>query len=125
MKISRFTQKFKETFSEAWERFKELLRACPHHGFTELTQVDTFYNGLNENEQDSLNAVTGLLERRDHGSKETSDKSKQISKEVTAKFLPPVIPISIPEPDVPTTSPKTIPIPESDIPKSLPKLNIP
>ncbi|GJR78278.1 reverse transcriptase domain-containing protein [Tanacetum coccineum] len=33
--ISRFTQKFEETFSEAWERFKELLRACPHHGFTE------------------------------------------------------------------------------------------
>ncbi|GJR06554.1 reverse transcriptase domain-containing protein [Tanacetum coccineum] len=55
--ISRFTQKFEETFSEAWERFKELLRACPHHGFTELTQVDTFYNGLNENEQDSLNAA--------------------------------------------------------------------
>ncbi|GJT58520.1 reverse transcriptase domain-containing protein, partial [Tanacetum coccineum] len=50
---------FKETFSEAWERFKELLRACPHHGFTELTQVDTFYNGLNENEQDSLNAAAG------------------------------------------------------------------
>ncbi|GJT57845.1 reverse transcriptase domain-containing protein [Tanacetum coccineum] len=57
--ISRFTQKFEETFSEAWERFKELLRACPHHGFTELTQVDTFYNGLNDNEQDSLNAAAG------------------------------------------------------------------
>ncbi|GJU68702.1 reverse transcriptase domain-containing protein [Tanacetum coccineum] len=57
--ISRFTQKFEETFSEAWERFKELLRACPHHGFTKLTQVDTFYNGLNENEQDSLNAAAG------------------------------------------------------------------
>ncbi|GJS15280.1 reverse transcriptase domain-containing protein [Tanacetum coccineum] len=57
--ISQFTQKFEETFSEAWERFKELLRACPHHGFTELTQVDTFYNGLNENEQDSLNAAAG------------------------------------------------------------------
>ncbi|GJU69494.1 reverse transcriptase domain-containing protein [Tanacetum coccineum] len=44
---------------EAWERFKEMLRACPHHGFTELTQVDTFYNGLNENDQDFLNATTG------------------------------------------------------------------
>ncbi|GJS37200.1 reverse transcriptase domain-containing protein [Tanacetum coccineum] len=48
--ISRFTQKFKETFSEAWERFKKMLRACPHHGFTELTQIDTFYNSLNEND---------------------------------------------------------------------------
>ncbi|GJV35653.1 reverse transcriptase domain-containing protein [Tanacetum coccineum] len=57
--ISCFTQKFEETFSEAWERFKEMLRACPHHGFTELTQVDTFYNGLNENDQDSLNAAAG------------------------------------------------------------------
>ncbi|GKA65990.1 reverse transcriptase domain-containing protein [Tanacetum coccineum] len=57
--ISRFTQKFEETFSEAWERFKEMLRACPHHGFRELTQIDTFYNGLNENDQDSLNAAAG------------------------------------------------------------------
>ncbi|GJT85029.1 reverse transcriptase domain-containing protein [Tanacetum coccineum] len=57
--ISRFTQKFEETFSEAWERFKEMLRACPHHGFTELTQIDTFYNGLNDNDQDSLNAAAG------------------------------------------------------------------
>nr|GFD23835.1 reverse transcriptase domain-containing protein [Tanacetum cinerariifolium] len=34
--ISRFTQRFEETFGEAWERFKEMLRACPHHGFSEL-----------------------------------------------------------------------------------------
>nr|GEW05835.1 putative reverse transcriptase domain-containing protein [Tanacetum cinerariifolium] len=31
--ISRFTQRFEETFGEAWERFKEMLRACLHHGF--------------------------------------------------------------------------------------------
>nr|GEV08470.1 reverse transcriptase domain-containing protein [Tanacetum cinerariifolium] len=41
------------------ERFKEILRACPHHGFSELTQIDTFYNGLNEQDQDSLNAAAG------------------------------------------------------------------
>nr|GEX18072.1 reverse transcriptase domain-containing protein [Tanacetum cinerariifolium] len=57
--ISRFTQRFRETFGEAWERFKEMLRACPHYEFTELTQIDTFYNGLNENDQDSLNATVG------------------------------------------------------------------
>ncbi|GJV37903.1 reverse transcriptase domain-containing protein [Tanacetum coccineum] len=39
-----------------------MLRACPHYGFTELTQIDTFYNGLNENNQDSLNvAAAGNL----------------------------------------------------------------
>nr|GEV97215.1 hypothetical protein [Tanacetum cinerariifolium] len=43
-----------------------LLRACPHHGFTELHQLDTFYNALNPADQDSLNSVAGgnVLERR-------------------------------------------------------------
>nr|GEV37638.1 reverse transcriptase domain-containing protein [Tanacetum cinerariifolium] len=50
---------FEETFKEAWERFKEMLRACPHHGFSELTQIDTFYNGLNEQDQDYLNVAAG------------------------------------------------------------------
>ncbi|GJV64042.1 hypothetical protein Tco_1474870 [Tanacetum coccineum] len=45
--------------SEAWDRFKDLLRACPHHGFTELHQLDTFYNALNPTDQDSLNAAAG------------------------------------------------------------------
>nr|GEX16450.1 hypothetical protein [Tanacetum cinerariifolium] len=36
-----------------------MLRAYPHHGFTELTQIDIFYNGLNENDQDFLNAAAG------------------------------------------------------------------
>ncbi|GJY97099.1 reverse transcriptase domain-containing protein [Tanacetum coccineum] len=265
--ISRFTQKIEKTFSEAWERFKELLRACPHHGFTELTQVDTFYNGLNKNEQDSLNAAAGgnLLNERidkladqlstlveivskkvvtpapvkaveescvtcggahswkflrnmqnqinslkgdlkneiqntiksqqavmmnqqttfqnnlqnmicglfqnqastsgtlpsntipnpkgemkaittrsgvayegpsiptnpspkkvvERETEETTDKEQTNFQGSTAQIPPPVIPISIPEPDVPKTLPKTTPIPESDIPKSLPKPNIP
>nr|GEV05315.1 reverse transcriptase domain-containing protein [Tanacetum cinerariifolium] len=44
---------------EDLERFKEMLRACPHHEFMELAQIDTFYNGLTDNDQDSLNAATG------------------------------------------------------------------
>nr|GEV40735.1 DNA-directed DNA polymerase [Tanacetum cinerariifolium] len=50
----------------AWDRYKDLLRACPHHGFTELHQLDTFYNALNSADQDSLNSAAGgnLLERR-------------------------------------------------------------
>ncbi|GJR83090.1 hypothetical protein Tco_0153875 [Tanacetum coccineum] len=42
-----------------WDRFNDLLRACPHHGFLELHQLDTFYNALNSNDQDSLNSVAG------------------------------------------------------------------
>nr|GEU38682.1 hypothetical protein [Tanacetum cinerariifolium] len=64
--ISNFQQRFDESFHEAWDRYKDLLRACPHHGFTELHQLDTIYNALNPADQDSLNSVAGgnLLERR-------------------------------------------------------------
>ncbi|GKA66992.1 reverse transcriptase domain-containing protein [Tanacetum coccineum] len=57
--ITSFRQRFNESFSEAWDRFKDLLRACPHHGFSELHQLDTFYNALNSNDQDSLNSAAG------------------------------------------------------------------
>ncbi|GJY32069.1 reverse transcriptase domain-containing protein [Tanacetum coccineum] len=55
--ITNFQQRFDETFSEAWDRFKDLLRKCPHHGFSELHQIDTFYNALTQSDQDSLNAA--------------------------------------------------------------------
>ncbi|GJY95665.1 reverse transcriptase domain-containing protein [Tanacetum coccineum] len=42
-----------------WERFKELLRKCPHHGFSLMHQLDTFYNSLSYNDQDSLNSAAG------------------------------------------------------------------
>ncbi|GKA78261.1 reverse transcriptase domain-containing protein [Tanacetum coccineum] len=56
--ITNFQQKFNETFSEAWERFKDMLKKCPHHGFSPLHKIDTFYNGLNQSDQDSLNSAT-------------------------------------------------------------------
>nr|GEV39832.1 reverse transcriptase domain-containing protein [Tanacetum cinerariifolium] len=57
--ITNFLQKPNETFNEAWERFKDLLRQCPHHGFSELHQLDTFYNALNPNDQDALDSTAG------------------------------------------------------------------
>ncbi|GJV12119.1 hypothetical protein Tco_1353660 [Tanacetum coccineum] len=57
--ITRFQHGFDEYFYEAWDRFNDLLRACPHHGFSELHQLDTFYNALNSNDQDSLNSAAG------------------------------------------------------------------
>nr|GEY35255.1 hypothetical protein [Tanacetum cinerariifolium] len=47
--ITRFQERFNESFSEAWGRFNDLLRACPHHGFFELHQLD----------QNSLNSAAG------------------------------------------------------------------
>nr|GEV57127.1 reverse transcriptase domain-containing protein [Tanacetum cinerariifolium] len=57
--IINFLQKPNETFNKAWERFKDLLRKCPHHGFSELHQMDTFYNALNPNDQDALDSAAG------------------------------------------------------------------
>nr|GEV78180.1 reverse transcriptase domain-containing protein [Tanacetum cinerariifolium] len=56
--ITNFQQRFDESFTEAWDRFKDLLRACPHHGFSKVHQLDTFYNALNSKDQDSLNSAT-------------------------------------------------------------------
>ncbi|GKF55353.1 hypothetical protein Tco_0165693, partial [Tanacetum coccineum] len=47
--ITRFQQRFDKTFYEA----------CPYIGFLELHQLDTFYNALNSNDQDSLNSAAG------------------------------------------------------------------
>nr|GEX81239.1 reverse transcriptase domain-containing protein [Tanacetum cinerariifolium] len=52
-----------EIIPMAYRTMEELLQAstegtCPHHGFLKLTQIDTFYNGLTEQDQDSLNAAS-------------------------------------------------------------------
>ncbi|GKE61587.1 reverse transcriptase domain-containing protein, partial [Tanacetum coccineum] len=91
--ITRFQQRFDETFYEAWDRFNDLLRACPHHGFSELHQLDTFYNALNSNDQDSLNSAAGgnfldkmprdclrIIERK---SKFRNSRSKPVVSKVT------------------------------------------
>nr|GEV38902.1 reverse transcriptase domain-containing protein [Tanacetum cinerariifolium] len=92
--ILNFQQKFDESFHEAWERYKDLLYACPYHGFTELHQLDTFYNALNPADQDSLNAAAGgnLLEKSpqdaltiiENKSKVCNSRSKPIASPVKA-----------------------------------------
>nr|GFA27400.1 reverse transcriptase domain-containing protein [Tanacetum cinerariifolium] len=92
--ILNFQQRFDESFYEAWNRYRDLLRACPHHGFTELHQLDTFYNALNPTDQDSLNAAAGgnFLERStqdvltimENKSKIRNSQSKPIVSQVKA-----------------------------------------
>nr|GEU51485.1 reverse transcriptase domain-containing protein [Tanacetum cinerariifolium] len=50
---STMRQRFDESFNEACDRFNDLLRACSHHRISELHQLDTFYNALKVNDQDS------------------------------------------------------------------------
>ena len=41
-----FTQKQDESIYQTWERFKETLLQCPHHGYTMSNLLAFFYNGL-------------------------------------------------------------------------------
>ncbi|KAJ9544519.1 hypothetical protein OSB04_024226 [Centaurea solstitialis] len=44
--ITNFTQGPMEELYEAWERFKNLQRNCPHHAIEDWRLVQLFYNGL-------------------------------------------------------------------------------
>ncbi|GJS15730.1 reverse transcriptase domain-containing protein [Tanacetum coccineum] len=47
--ITRISEKrLGGAFAEAYDRFKDLLYKCPHHGFSPLHQIDTFYNSLSQ-----------------------------------------------------------------------------
>ena len=57
--ITNFFQQDQEYLYEAWERFKDLLRKCPHHGLSMWMQVKTFYNGLLPTTQSVVDAASG------------------------------------------------------------------
>ena len=44
---------------EAWERYKGLLRKCPHHEILRWLQVNQFYNRLNSMPRVILEASLG------------------------------------------------------------------
>ncbi|XP_057246916.1 uncharacterized protein LOC130589365 [Beta vulgaris subsp. vulgaris] len=57
--ITSFVQLDGESLYEAWERFKDLQRKCPHHGVPDWLLVQTFYNGLNESVRITMDAAAG------------------------------------------------------------------
>ncbi|GJY76708.1 hypothetical protein Tco_0481824 [Tanacetum coccineum] len=88
-------------------RFNDLLRGCPHHGFSELHQLDTFYNSLNSNDQDSLNSAAGgnfldkmpreCLKIIESKSKVRQSRSKAIVSKVSTNSSPPAVSSDIAE----------------------------
>ncbi|XP_073049416.1 uncharacterized protein [Primulina eburnea] len=48
-----------EVLYEAWERYKELLRKCPNHGYAEWVQIELFYNGLDGPTRGNVDAAAG------------------------------------------------------------------
>ncbi|XP_075507395.1 uncharacterized protein LOC142544222 [Primulina tabacum] len=59
IEISTFRQTDFEQLYEAWERYKELLRKCPNHGFEDWMQIELFYNGLNGQTRGTVDAAAG------------------------------------------------------------------
>ena len=75
--INTFRQLERENLAEAWERFHELLRRCPHHRLTRWMQVHTFYNGLSDSTIIVIDALTrGTL------MKKTTDQAYGILKDM-------------------------------------------
>ncbi|XP_038976409.1 uncharacterized protein LOC113461320 [Phoenix dactylifera] len=57
--ITSFAQFDGESLYEAWERFKDLQRKCPHHGLPDWLIVQTFYNGLTHSVRITIDAAAG------------------------------------------------------------------
>ncbi|KAL0345079.1 UNVERIFIED_CONTAM: Retrovirus-related Pol polyprotein from transposon opus [Sesamum radiatum] len=49
----------RESLYEAWERFKSMLRKCPHHELPVWRQVQTFYNGVTLANRATIDAAAG------------------------------------------------------------------
>ena len=75
--INTFGQLEGENLAEAWDRFHELLRKCPHHRLTRWMQVQTFYNGLR-------NATRTMIDASAGGAlvKKTTDQAYEILEDV-------------------------------------------
>ncbi|XP_021770762.1 uncharacterized protein LOC110734948 [Chenopodium quinoa] len=58
-KIASFKQEAEESLSEAWERFKELVQACPHYEYNQSLLMRFFYDGLEPMSRANLDARAG------------------------------------------------------------------
>ena len=57
--ITSFQQFEHELMSEAWERFTNSQRICPHHGQPKDMLIRTFYNGVTSTTRDSIDSKAG------------------------------------------------------------------
>ena len=57
--LTQFSQQSGESLCEAWERYKEMLRKCPHHGMPDWMVINCFYNGLGWQSRPIVDAASG------------------------------------------------------------------
>ncbi|CAM8988457.1 unnamed protein product [Rhodiola kirilowii] len=58
-KIISFHSTDDETLYKAWERYKELMRLCPHHNLELWQIIDTFYQGIDQGMHTLINQSDG------------------------------------------------------------------
>jgi hypothetical protein len=64
--IITFTQKPGETFYQCWDRYRDLLNTCPHHGFEIWRLVSHFYEGLTPKDRQMVELMcNGTFENKD------------------------------------------------------------
>ena len=67
MDIVTFKQEKDEILSEAWDRFKDLLQICPHHGIQSWVQIQIFNNGLQDSTRHMVDSsANGSLLRKSY-----------------------------------------------------------
>ncbi|KAJ9567940.1 hypothetical protein OSB04_003906 [Centaurea solstitialis] len=57
--ITQFKIRSGESIYEAWERYRELLRMCPHHGLQQWLTIEMFYNGLDQHHKNIIDSAAG------------------------------------------------------------------
>jgi hypothetical protein len=58
-KIYGFQQLTDETITEVWERLKDYISACPHHGMEEWFIIQSFYHGSIRSAREHIDAAAG------------------------------------------------------------------
>ena len=86
--INTFRQSEGENLAEAWERFHELLRRCPHHRLTRWMQVHTFYKGLSDTTRTVIDASIGVALM-----KKTMNQAYEILEDTTTNVTSIVLPV--------------------------------
>ncbi|XP_013699867.2 uncharacterized protein LOC106403597 [Brassica napus] len=56
--LTTLEQPANKPFNEAWERFNDTLRECPHHGFDDDHVLGIFYDGVDWEFRNALNAAS-------------------------------------------------------------------
>ena len=57
--ITQFKQLHDESIYDAWERYRELIRKCPHHGLQKWLIIEMFYNGLDQHHKSTIDSAAG------------------------------------------------------------------